>query len=141
MSVSRLSSTLCSDGPLTPPELRVRIYKRLPQSRERLAERQLVTTLTKLIEEQAVVAEEVRPLRPAVAEEGRTAMRILGVDPGTQKMGYSIIDLDDDGGTAPLPGTGGRSKADARRRSPSGSTCSSANCRRSPNAGHRTSSR
>ena len=46
------------DGPLTPPELRVRIYKRLPQSRERLAERQLVTTLAKLIEEQAVAAEE-----------------------------------------------------------------------------------
>ncbi|MCY4583150.1 MAG: MBL fold metallo-hydrolase, partial [Chloroflexi bacterium] len=46
------------EGPLTPAELRVRIYTRLPQSRERLAERQLVTTLTKLIEEQAVVAEE-----------------------------------------------------------------------------------
>ena len=46
------------DGPLTPAELRVRIYTRLQQSRERLAERQLVTTLTKLIEEQAVVAEE-----------------------------------------------------------------------------------
>ena len=46
------------DGPLSPSELRVRIYTRLPKSRERLAERQLVITLTKLIEEQAVVAEE-----------------------------------------------------------------------------------
>ena len=46
-------------------------------------------------------------------------MRILGVDPGTQTMGYSILDLDDDGG---MPhcldyGTfsGGRSKEIAER--------------------------
>lgn len=46
------------DGPLTPAELRVRIYKGLPEARERLAERQLVTTLVKLIADGAVAAEE-----------------------------------------------------------------------------------
>ena len=46
------------DGPLTPAELRARIYTRLPESRERLAERQLITTLAKLINDEAVVAEE-----------------------------------------------------------------------------------
>lgn len=45
-------------GPLTPAELRVRIYAGLPEARERLAERQLVTTLAKLIADQAVSAEE-----------------------------------------------------------------------------------
>ena len=47
-----------ADGPLTPHELRMRIYRRLPESRVRLAERQLVTTLNKLIDEQAVTEEE-----------------------------------------------------------------------------------
>ena len=45
-------------------------------------------------------------------------MRILGVDPGTQTMGYSILDLDDNGGTRCLAwGTfdGGRSKEIAER--------------------------
>ena len=46
-------------------------------------------------------------------------MRILGVDPGTQTMGYSILDLDDDGGTPRCLawGTfdGGRSKEIAER--------------------------
>ena len=46
------------DGPLTPAELRVRIYKGLPEARERLAERQLVTTLVKLIADGAAAAEE-----------------------------------------------------------------------------------
>ena len=46
------------DGPLTPAELRVRIYKGLPEARERLAERQLVTTLVKLTADGAVAAEE-----------------------------------------------------------------------------------
>ena len=46
-------------------------------------------------------------------------MRILGVDPGTQKMGYSILDLDDDTDTPRCLdyGTfdGGRSKEIAER--------------------------
>ncbi|MCY4583149.1 MAG: crossover junction endodeoxyribonuclease RuvC [Chloroflexi bacterium] len=46
-------------------------------------------------------------------------MRILGVDPGTQTMGYSIIDIDGDGGTPRCLdyGTfeGGRSKEIAER--------------------------
>ncbi len=46
-------------------------------------------------------------------------MRILGVDPGTQKMGYSILDLDDDSDTPCCLdyGTfdGGRSKEIAER--------------------------
>lgn len=45
------------DGPLTPAELRVRIYKGLPEARERLAERQLVTTLVKLIADGAAAEE------------------------------------------------------------------------------------
>ena len=46
-------------------------------------------------------------------------MRILGVDPGTQKMGYSILDLDDDGGMPRCLAygifDGGRSKEIAER--------------------------
>ncbi len=41
-------------GPLTPAELRARIYVNLPQSREPLAERQIVTTLLKLADDEAV---------------------------------------------------------------------------------------
>ena len=47
-----------ADGPLTPADLRARIYVNLPQARESLAERQILTTLVKLIDDQAVVSEE-----------------------------------------------------------------------------------
>ncbi len=45
-------------NPLTAAELRARIYVGLPQSREPLAERQIVTTLIKLADDQAVVEDE-----------------------------------------------------------------------------------
>ncbi len=42
-------------APLTPGELRSRIYAGLPKSRQPLAERQIVTTLLKLADDQAIV--------------------------------------------------------------------------------------
>ena len=50
--------TALKEGPQTPAELRTRIYSGLPQSREKIAERQLVTTLSKLIDDDAVVRSE-----------------------------------------------------------------------------------